>query len=213
MIALAEQVVRCDDPELADLPARLLAGTLIVRDLTAARAIGAHLPGHRFVTLQGELLEADGTLTVGTHHAEGGILSRRSELRELREQVADLDRRLTELDHDLVDLREALALQDSRAENGQQEIDVLAEQATDLRSRSASTAQRREGLHEEVQVSRSEISGLEQEIERLEASWQQARDQAAEAEVEVQQLHSRLEDAKREIREHERSGRSASRKP
>jgi chromosome segregation protein len=209
VIALAEQVVRCDNPELADLPARLLAGTLIVRDLTAARALAPHLPGHRFVTLRGELLEADGTLTVGTHHAETGILSRKSELRELREQVADLDRRLAELDRDLIDLREALALLDGRAENGQREIDVLAEQVADLRSRIGQHRQRREGLHEEVQVSRSEISGLEQEIEDLRQSWQRAGDEAARADAEVQRLHIRLEDAKREIREHEsqRQGR------
>ncbi len=203
MIALAEQVVRCDNPELADLPARLLSGTLIVRDLAAARSLAAHLPGYRFVTLQGELLEADGTLTIGTHHAETGILSRKSELRELREQVATLDRRLTELDRDLVDLRETLVLLDSQAENGQQEIDVLAEQASDLRSRIGQHRQRREGLHEEVQVSRSEISGLQQEIEQLEQSWQQAREHAARADAEVQRLHARLEEAKREIREHE----------
>ncbi|MGH7170258.1 MAG: chromosome segregation protein SMC, partial [Gemmataceae bacterium] len=203
VIALAEQVVRCDNPELADLPARLLADTLIVRDVTAARALAPHLPGHRFVTLRGELLEADGTLTVGTHHAETGILSRRSELRELREQVADLDRRLAELDRDLIDLREALALLDSRAENGQQEIDVLSEQVSDLRSRIGQHRQRREGLHEEVQVSRSEISDLERDIDRLTQSWQQARDRAAGADAEVQNLHNRLEDAKREIREHE----------
>ena len=164
IIALAEQVAQCDNPELADLPARLLAGTLIVRDLTAARALAPHLPGHRFVTLRGELLEEDGTLTIGTHHAETGILSRRSELRELREQIADLDRRLTELDRDLVDLREALALLDNRAENGQQEIDVLSEQVSDLRSRIGQHRQRRDGLHEEVQVSRSEISDLERDI-------------------------------------------------
>ena len=36
----AEQVVRCDDPRLADLPERLLGRTLIVRDLAAARAVG-----------------------------------------------------------------------------------------------------------------------------------------------------------------------------
>jgi chromosome segregation protein len=203
IIALAEQVVRCDNPELADLPARLLAGTLIVRDLTAARALAPHLPGHRFVTLRGELLEADGTLTIGTHHAETGILSRRSELRELREQVAELDRRIAELDRDLIDLREALALLDSRAENGQQEIDVLSEQVADLRSRIGQHRQRREGLHDEVETSRSEISVLEGDIERLTESWQQARDQAAHADAEVQRLQSRLEEAKREIREHE----------
>ncbi len=166
-------------------------------------ALAPHLPGHRFVTLHGELLEADGTLTVGTHHAETGILSRKSELRELREQVAELDRRLSELDRDLIDLREALALLDSRAENGQLEIDVLSEQVSDLRSRIGQHRQRREGLHEEVQVSRSEISGLEQEIANLDQSWRQARDHAARADAEVQRLHARLEEAKREIREHE----------
>ncbi|HZV07980.1 MAG TPA: AAA family ATPase [Gemmataceae bacterium] len=203
IIAFAEQVVRCDDPELADLPSRLLAGTLIVRDLVAARALAPQLPGHRFVTLRGELLEADGTLTIGTHHAETGILSRRSELRELREQVAELDRRLTDLDRDLVDLREALSLLDSQAENGQQEIEVLAEQAANLRSSISKQRERRDGLHDEVQTSRSEISVLERDIERLTQSWQQARDQAAHADAEVQRLHDRLEDAKREIREHE----------
>jgi chromosome segregation protein len=203
IIALAEQVVRCDNPELADLPARLLSDTIIVHDLTAARALAPHLPGYRFVTLRGELLEADGTLTVGIHHAEAGILSRRSELHELREQVAELDNRLPELDRDLIDLREALALLDSRAENGQQEIDVLSEQVSDLRSRIGQHRQKREGLHEEVQVSRSEISGLEREIERLTQSWQQARAQAAHADSAVQRLHDRLEEAKREIREHE----------
>ena len=93
----------------------------------------------------------------------------KSELRELREQVADLDRRLTELDRDLVDLREALALLDSRAENGQQEIDVLSEQVSDLRSRIGQHRQRRDGLHEEVQVSRSEISELERDIDAFDA--------------------------------------------
>jgi chromosome segregation protein len=203
IIALAEQVVRCDQPEFADLPARLLAGTLIVRDLTAARALAVNLPGHRFVTLRGELLEADGTLTVGIHHAETGILSRRSELRELREQVAELDHRLTELDRDLVELREALGLLDSRAENGQQEIDVLSEQVSDLRSRIGQHRQRRDGLHEEVQVSRGEISELEREIERLTQAWQQALDRAAAADGEVLRLHTRLEEAKREIRDRE----------
>jgi chromosome segregation protein len=209
VVAPAEQVVRCEDPELANLPARLLGGTLIVRDLAVARAIARHSPGFRFVTLQGELLEPDGTLTVGTHHAETGILSRKSELRELREQVADLDRRAAEFDRDLADLREAIALLDGRAENGQQEIDVLAEQAADLRTRIGGHRQRREGLHEEVQDSRTELSALEREITDLEQSWRRARDEAAAADAQVQALHARLDGNRREIREHEshRAGR------
>src|SRR5262249_40850909 len=124
VIALAEQLVTCDHEALADLPAQLLGRTLIVRDLAAARAIGAHTSGYRFVTLQGELLEADGTVTTGTHHAETGILSRKSELRELRVTVAGLDRRIAEAERDLADARERIAALDAGTASLQEEIDV-----------------------------------------------------------------------------------------
>jgi chromosome segregation protein len=201
VVALAEQVVRCDHPELSDLPARLLARTLIVHDLAAARALAG--TGFRCVTLQGELLEADGTVTVGTHHAEAGILSRKSELRELREQAAALDVRVTELDRDLAQMREQIAQLDGRAENGQAEIDVLAEQAADLRSRIGQHRQRREGLHEEVQLSRMEISELEREIGEKGLAWRRANEQATQAEAKVQALQARALAAEREARERE----------
>src|SRR5262249_29205106 len=59
VVALAEHLVSCDHPDLEDLPHRLLARTLIVRDLDAARDIARHTSGYRMVTLQGELLEPD----------------------------------------------------------------------------------------------------------------------------------------------------------
>ncbi|HWY85186.1 MAG TPA: AAA family ATPase, partial [Gemmataceae bacterium] len=61
LVAPAVQLVSCEHPELADLPAQLLGRTLIVRDLATARALAAHAAGFRFVTLNGELLEPDGT--------------------------------------------------------------------------------------------------------------------------------------------------------
>jgi chromosome segregation protein len=203
MVALADHLVTCDDAELADLPAQLLGRTLIVRDLATARAIAAHTSGYRFVTLQGELLEADGTITIGTHHAETGILSRKSELRELRQQVASLDRRIDELERDLTDLRGRLSTLDAQTGSLQEETDVLAEQAADLRSRIGHHRERREGLHEEVALSRSEISGVEQEIQNLEQAWQQAREQAEAAERQVHLIQARLEQADREFREQE----------
>src|SRR5262249_29701641 len=84
LAAFAERVVRCDVPGLL---ARLLGTTLIVLDLRAAREILAQAPGYRCVTVNRDLLEADGTLTVGSTNAELGIISRRSELLELREEV------------------------------------------------------------------------------------------------------------------------------
>jgi chromosome segregation protein len=205
-VALAANLVSCELEDLADLPAQLLGRTLIVRDLAAAQAIAAQTNGYRFVTLAGELLELDGTLTTGRHHAETGILSRKSELRELRQQAEDLDRRSLEVERDLAEARDRLAVLDGKAEGIQEEIEVLTEQAADLRTRVGQHRQRREGLHEEVTLSRGEISGVSQDIERLETAWQQARAEAEAAEQRVQALHARLEAADREVHacEHQR---------
>ena len=60
------QLVSCEHPELADLPAQLLGRTLIVRDLADRAQVAEQAKGFRFITLAGELLEPDGTVTVGT---------------------------------------------------------------------------------------------------------------------------------------------------
>jgi chromosome segregation protein len=203
IVAAAETLVTCDHPDLADLPERLLGRTLLVRDLATARTIAAEYPGHRFVTLQGELLEPDGTLTVGTHHAETGILSRKSELREARQQVADLDRRLADTERDLAELRERLATLEDRDADQQEEIDVLAEQAADLRTRLERHRDRRQGLHEEVSLSRDEIQRIAQDIGQLEIAWADAQAQAAGAEAEVHTWQQRIERTEVEIRHRE----------
>src|SRR5262249_33019342 len=134
-VAAAEQLGTCDHPELAELPGQLLGRTLIVRDLAAARAIAAHTSGYRPGAPPGGLPEPAAPLTVGPHHAEAGILSRKSELRELREQVAALDRRIADTEQDLADLKARVAALETRTAAQQEVIEVLAEQAADLRTR------------------------------------------------------------------------------
>jgi chromosome segregation protein len=212
LVAPAEQLVSCDHPELGDLPAQLLGRTLIVRDLATARTIAAHAEGFRLVTLAGELVEPDGTLTIGTHHAEAGILSRNSELRELREQVAILEERLTELEHDQASLRDRIHDAERQVQEDQEQIDVLTEQANDLRSRVQRHREKRQGLHEEVTISRDEMQRIDEEFAGLEKTWQDAKAQAAEAETRVEALHARTREADDEIRhrDHERQEQQAS---
>src|SRR5262249_3197257 len=157
--------------ELAGLPAQLLGNTLIVRDLEAARMLAARgAAPFRFVTLQGELLETDGTLTVGTHHAATGILSRKSELTELQQTASELDATIAATERDLAGLRERLAALDSRIEQHSEEIQVLAEQSGDLRSRVQQHQDERHGLDEEVAVSRDELQRIEREISELDVA-------------------------------------------
>lgn len=210
IVARADRVVACDSADLATLPGQLLGRTLLVRDLSAARRLAPILSGHRFVTLGGELLESDGTLTVGMHHAGAGILSRKSELRELRLHKVELEQRIVETERDVAHWTDHVASLDRRILSVQEEIAVLAEQAADLRTRIGQHRQRREVLHEEVTLSRHEISGLESEIQNQEAAWKQAIEQAESADREVQEIQKRLEQTDVEIRalDHQRQQRN-----
>ncbi len=200
LVAPADQLVSCEHPELGDLPSQLLGRTLIVHDLATARAIAARAPGFRLITLQGELLEPDGTLTVGAHHAEAGVLSRKSEWRELGEQLADLELRIAGTERDEQILRSQVQDADAAIEEQNQTLTVLTEQSADLHSRVQRHQDRRQGLHEEVTVSRDEIQRIEHEVQSLESSWRQNETLAAEAETLVQTLHASLHEADEEIR-------------
>ncbi|MBA3315294.1 MAG: AAA family ATPase [Planctomycetaceae bacterium] len=87
----ADELVR-PSSRMPHLATRLLSGTWVVDSLAAAirlaRGFGRDM---RFVTLSGELLDADGTLVVGPLRAESAVVSRRSELHRLRAELADIE--------------------------------------------------------------------------------------------------------------------------
>jgi chromosome segregation protein len=90
----ADRFVECG-PETESLARRLLGRTWLVDRLaTALRLAPTAGRGLDFVTSDGELLTADGTLIVGPRQAAAGVLSRRSELRACHEQAVELEKQL-----------------------------------------------------------------------------------------------------------------------
>lgn len=92
----ADELVR-PGSRMPHLATRLLSDTWVVESLPIALRLAAGAGrGLRFVTLSGELLDADGTLVVGTLRAEAEVVSRRSELLRLREELVETDRAIEE---------------------------------------------------------------------------------------------------------------------
>jgi chromosome segregation protein len=165
-----------------------------------ARDLAQRLPGQRFVTHAGELLEADGTLTVGVHRAEAGILSRKSELRELQRQAVELASAIDDADRAIADDIEQGERIESQIRGLQQELDVLGEQAADLRERIGQRRERRDGLHEEVALARTELTGIDAELNDLAAKASAAEARAVSAEAEAQGLQARIAGGEAELR-------------
>ena len=89
VIARADHLVETAS-EYQSLAERLLGRTWIVERLEdALRLARGEARGASFVTSAGEWLGADGTLIIGPRQSASALVSRRSELRVLREQVAN----------------------------------------------------------------------------------------------------------------------------
>jgi chromosome segregation protein len=207
----ADRWVTCDRPELAGLPRQLLGRTLIVDDIPSARLHAADpaLAGHQFVTRAGELLGPDGTRTVGANTAGGGIVSRKSELRELRDQAAALDAEINEAQARLADLRDRADALAGPIHGLDEEIRALASNAADIQTEILRQNQQRERLTDEIALVRQEWEMLEEEIRRVEEFWRETRGRAAETERQAEELKVQIETAEHGIRgyEQERANR------
>jgi chromosome segregation protein len=118
--------------EFAPLAERLLGRTWFVETLAQAVALAATAgPGLSYVTLAGDLLEPDGTLTVGPRSVATGLISRRSQLRALQSQLAELETAIVTAQGDLDKLNDQIAagqrLVDKRLAEHRRIVDALAE--------------------------------------------------------------------------------------
>ncbi|QEL15734.1 chromosome segregation protein SMC [Limnoglobus roseus] len=193
----AADLVACD---FADLPRQLLGNVLIVDDLATARQLRPLHPQHRFVTRHGELLEPDGTITVGPPRTDAGIVSRKSELRELREQIANQEARLLTLETEQSKLRHQADALDAPISGRDAEIQTLAGEAGTLRDRITDQRQRRERLTEQAELALSEAAVSAKDLQRAETAWQDAKQFAEEADAESAKLRTRLAQADEQVR-------------
>ena len=205
----ADRWVTVENPELSGLPRQLLGKTLVVDDLLAARQSAADpdLGGFRFVTRTGDLLAPDGTLTVGPQRAESGIVSRKSELRELLSEAARLDGEISAAEQNLAGIRDQMESLVGPIHGLEEEIRALTSNVADVSKEILKQTQHRERLTDEISLIRHEWELLEEELRRIENFWRETRGKAEEAEQQAEQLRIQIETAEHAIRsyEHERS--------
>ena len=75
----------------------LLGRTCVVESLSHAQALAEIDPGARFVTMEGVVWESDGRIGLGSLGSDTGLISRRSELRELGKELLAVEQRVSDL--------------------------------------------------------------------------------------------------------------------
>ena len=196
VVCRADRMVRSASG-IRRLPEQLLSDTWIVSTLDDALSLAASVDERcRYVTLQGELLEANGTLFVGTVRSDSSLVSRKSELRGVKNELAKLDRQIAVEDETLV---KASSFLRETAESEQQlqfDLDLFSHRLNELRN-AANSAEL------DLDRVRRDQGDIAAERERIHAELEQLRPQLEEADVERARLEARQHDLQTAIEEDE----------
>jgi chromosome segregation protein len=183
-------------PRLAE---QLLCDTWIVDSLPTALSLSASEGrGCRFVTLQGELLEADGTLFAGTVRSETALVSRKSELRRLKTDLGRLERRIVEEERRCSNVSESLDGLDQELQAAESEQQQAAARVSERKSTLAGAEQDLERARADRETLDGELVTLTAQCDDLEASITDLQMERAGIEERLEEFRASLESNERE---------------
>ena len=169
-VGLASELVQCDD-RYREVVASLLGRTVVAEDIDAAAAIAkAYGYRYRVVTLDGQVVNAGGSLTGGSVNKSASILSRRGEIDALTAEAKKYSGQAEELEAQLTELR--------------RETDTI--QATV------------DGIEAEEKTAREDLISAETLVKRLAANVEEAERLNEQALREYDELTARVEQLRRQ---------------
>jgi len=166
-------------PDLVPLARRLLGRHWFVDNLhTAIRLAGSIGRGLNYVTVVGEVVSADGTLTVGPRQTAAGLLSRRSELRALIDEIQEMEGEIER--------------QQAICQQLEEQIEATDLEHQQLSQRHEGISQRNNEAKHKANSFRERLSQAEEQFASDSEELTKAQAQAAEAETETIDLEQQL---------------------
>ncbi len=173
-VARAVDLVRFSD-RYEQLATHLLGTTIVLQTFDHACAAAADdVSGHRFVTLQGEVVEPDGRICLGPASSSGGLISRKSELR-------DLDTRETELGQRISTLSDQLNRTQAETDNLEREQSELRSAMYDTNTEKVEANAANRNVQETVERLSAEQPLIAQEVALIEQQIDEVLAQTAES--------------------------------
>ncbi|HEU0027387.1 MAG TPA: chromosome segregation protein SMC [Ktedonobacterales bacterium] len=210
VIALASDAISAPPQALGALR-RLLADTLIVRDLAAAERIAAQSNGRAApltcVTLAGEVVSPRGWMRGGASAsasasgAEAGTLGRERELRTLPVEIERISLDIEDTRAQLAVAADALAQRRAREERLKKEAQAAESRAQEL-ARAVTAAQReQERAESELHLAETVAEQISAEVQGIEQEISATAERVAEQEDAQRETTERVEDAQADVDE------------
>jgi chromosome segregation protein len=143
-----------------------LNNTIVVKNLNAALSLNGHTHTVRRVTLDGELLEPEGTISGGKRQGQVGIISRKSELKKIEEELTQIKQTLEKLEQDKRILIDELTGLEVETAQLAKRIDQVNIQRISKDNELTQNERRREELVAEKKINENEMEEIQVELEK-----------------------------------------------
>ena len=164
---VASRLVQCDGA-YGEILRNLLGRTVVAEDLDAAIAISRHFRARfRIVTLDGQLVNAGGSMTGGSAARNVGILSRANELQRLLLEAEEIAGEAAETEKALDTARKELANADYAMETASIELREAQDQVLKLEAELNQRSLLVEALEASLKTAESNMNRSGEEAERL----------------------------------------------
>ncbi|MBI2824199.1 MAG: chromosome segregation protein SMC [Planctomycetia bacterium] len=190
VVGRADEFVQTS-PQFVPLAGRLLGKTWIAQTLEQATALAAEHAGLCFVTLQGDVLSADGNVAFGPCQPASGLISRRSEWRDICQQVEQLTAMIVQQSASIAARETEIAETRQSLDAVSQQRDLLAARLATLRLRAAATRERCSRNDEEHQRLLSESTETAAAVETATGELALAQERLQSASAELVKLETR----------------------
>jgi chromosome segregation protein len=211
VLGRADQFVKVDQ-KFVHLAQRLLGRTWIVDNITVARQLYKESDDRtNFLTVSGELLTPDGALIVGPPNTSSGLITRRSELRTLIEQMNILDTEVAEKEIAVAVAKEHVAVDETDVEEETREHQRTVTEYDSQRLKLSTAEERfRQGLEQfqhlfdETEKLNTQIRRATEELEQTKLLREELNEQLAELEIRQREAKQQLEESESHYAEHQR---------
>ncbi len=191
-INLASNLVECDS-KYVEIIKSLLGRTVVADDLDAAIAI-AKKYNYKFkiVTLDGQVVNAGGSMTGGAKLQNAGILSRGNQLEKLTAECAELKEKLQLMEKDVQSQQESAASVSAELEGCKAEITALGEEKIRVEGVLALKNGNLENLNAAKNAAEEEKTQLRERIDGINSGVSSAQEKLTSLQGELEAVEAEL---------------------
>ncbi len=194
-VGVASELCGCE-AKYGGIRDSLLGRVAVAEDLDSAVAIAKRTKYRfRIVSLDGQVVNAGGSLTGGSRAKNSGLLSRASEIQKIREKAATLQKKADAAQTAWKERQTELSSSEAELEAAKGELASLQEERIKIVAECARVSRELEAVRQETQGLEKEKSDSDRRIQELEAQEKEAQERIAA----LEQEEARAEEESRKL--------------